>query len=143
MATANEDGTAAGATARQLGSMSLDGSAETNDNDIEAAANNGTPTKFCSACGKESDTVKLCNGCKCVWYCDKDCQNKHRKEHKKDCKRIKVEIDKRGGKVDLGTEMDLGPLGKLPPQEECPICMRVLPLFSLLQTYAACCGNTV
>mmetsp|Transcript_4270 Transcript_4270/g.10160 ORF Transcript_4270/g.10160 Transcript_4270/m.10160 type:complete len:253 (-) Transcript_4270:15-773(-) len=39
--------------------------------------------------------------------------------------------------------MDVGPLGKLPPQEECPICMRVLPSNPILQTYAFCCGKTV
>ena len=50
-----------------------------------------------------------CRACKCVWYCDKECQNKHWKEHKKECKRIKKELDKRGGKLDLGTELDVGP----------------------------------
>jgi TPR repeat protein len=61
----------------------------------------------------------------------------------KDCKRIKKELEKRGGKLDLGDEMDLGPMEKLPPQEECPICMRVLPLNQRLQTYANCCGKTL
>ena len=142
MASTIEDG--AVATAEQLGSLSLGESVERKDNEIEPTTTNGTPTKkMCSACGRESDTVKMCNGCLCVWYCDKKCQNKHRKEHRKECKRIKVELDKRGGKLDLGTEKDIGPLGKLPPQEECPICMLVLPIHMHLHTHFACCGKTI
>ena len=101
------------------------------------------PGKFCSACGTKSDTVKKCNGCKCVWYCDKECQSKHREEHKEECKRIKKELDERGGKLDVGTEIDVGPLGKLPAKEECPICMRLLPLHPALETYKTCCGKTL
>ena len=145
MSSTKEDGTAA-ATAQQLGSMSLGKSAERkgepetkNEDDT-----NGTPTKkLCSKCGKESDTLKKCTACKCVWYCDKDCQNKHRKEHRKECRLIKKELDKRGGKLDVGTEVDVGPIGKLPPREECPICMRVSPLHAKLTGYAACCGKTL
>ena len=99
--------------------------------------------KFCSSCGKKSDAVKLCNGCKGVGYCDIACQRNHRGKHKQECNRIKKELDKRGGKLDLGMVLDIGPLGKLPPQEECPICMRALPLHSMLQTYYACCGKTI
>jgi len=144
MASSKQDGTAA--AAQQLGSMSLGESTERKDDDTAnpTTKNGTTPTKkLCSACGKKSDTVKKCNGCKCVWYCDKKCQNKHRKEHRKECKRIKVELDKRGGKLDLGEELDVGPVGKVPQREECPICMRLLPLFTRLQTYAFCCGKTI
>ena len=143
MASSEESNTAA--TAEQLGNMSLGDSAERKDNDTEPSAKNGTQTKLCSACGKESDTAKKCTACKCVWYCDKDCQKSHRKEHKKDCKRIKKELFLRCGKLNYGTELelDVGPLGKLPPQEECPICMRVLPLQTMLQSFFSCCGKTV
>jgi len=99
---------------------------------------------LCSACGKKSDTLKKCNGCLCVWYCDKKCQNKHRKEHKKECKVIKEILDKRGGKLDVGTELNVHvgpPLGELFPQEECPICMQVLPIHAALRTYSNCCGK--
>ena len=115
------------------------------ENDTEPAAKNGTtPTKLlCSACGKKSNTLKKCNGCKCVWYCDKECQNKHRKEHKRECRPIMKELDKRGGKLDIGTELDVGPLGKLPPQDECPICMHVLPVPAALSTYESCCGKSI
>eukprot|EP00561_Arcocellulus_cornucervis_P007023 CAMPEP_0185818742 /NCGR_PEP_ID=MMETSP1322-20130828/21136_1 /TAXON_ID=265543 /ORGANISM="Minutocellus polymorphus, Strain RCC2270" /LENGTH=71 /DNA_ID=CAMNT_0028515879 /DNA_START=19 /DNA_END=231 /DNA_ORIENTATION=- len=71
MASSKEDGTAA--AAEQLRSISLGSSAErkNDDNETEPTAKNGTPTKMCSACGKGSNTLKKCNGCKCVWYCDK------------------------------------------------------------------------
>ena len=145
MASSKQDGTAA-AAAEQLGSISLGGSAEKKDSETEPTTNNGTPTELlCSACGKKGDkcTLMKCRACKCVWYCDKECQNKHWKEHKKECKRIKKELDERRGKLDIGTEKEVGPLGTLPPQEECPICMRVLPLHPQLQAYKICCGKTL
>ena len=142
MASYKQEGTAA--DAEQLRSMSLGKSVENKDDKAEpTAAKNGTPTKLCSACGKKSDALKKCNGCKCVWYCDKECQNKHRKMHKKECRPIKKILDQRGGKLDLGNEKDVGPLGKLPPREECPICMRVLPLHSKFHAYFGCCGKTL
>ena len=145
MATPKEDGSAA-AAAEQLDSMSLGKSAEKKENDEtesnEDAEENEAP-KRCSACDKESDALMKCRACKCVWYCDKECQNKHWKEHKKECKRIKKELDKRGGNLDLGEELDVGPIGTLPPREECPICMRVLPLDEGQQLYACCCGKVV
>ena len=133
-----------------FGSISLGGSVGKKDNETEVtepAKENGTEKtltkKLCSACGKKSDTLKKCNGCLCVWYCDKKCQNKHRKEHKKECRPIKKELDKRGGKLNVGNEMDIGPLGKVPPREECPICMQVLPIHGSLHTYFPCCGKII
>ena len=139
MPSSDENGTAV--AAEQIGSMSLGESVEpetTGEDD-----QNETPTWSCSACGKKSDTAKKCTACKCVWYCDKKCQNKHWKEHKKECKHIKKVLDKRGGKLDSGTEKNLGPLPDLPPREECPICMRVLPIHARLQRYAGCCGKSI
>jgi TPR repeat protein len=52
-------------------------------------------------------------------------------------------LDERGGKLDIGEELDVGPVGKLPPREECSICMQVLPSNENLQAYAACCGKTL
>ena len=144
MASTKGDGTTA--ATQQFGSISLGESAGRKDNKNKSEQKNGTtPTQklLCSACGKESDALMKCRACKCVWYCDKKCQNKHWKEHKKECKRIKKELDKRGGRLDLGTEKDLGPLPDLPPREECPICMRALPLHESLHAYSSCCGKTV
>ena len=145
MASSKESGTAVAAT-EQLGSISLGESAErkvepetTEDDQNEASA------KLCSACDKKSNTLKKCTACKCVWYCDKKCQNKHWKEHKKECKLIKKELDQRGGKLAFGTEEDIGPpaLGKVPPREECSICMHVLPIHLQLRTYNTCCGKNL
>ena len=142
MTSSKVDGIAA--VAEQLASITLGDSAERKDNGTGSTAKSGTtPTKLCSACGEKSNTLKKCTACKCVWYCDRDCQNRHRKEHKKECKRIKKELDKRGGKLDVGTEEDIGPLAKLPPREECPICMHALPLHGNLITYSSCCGKTL
>jgi len=143
MTSSKEDSTAA--AAGQLGSVSLGGaSAERKDNDTGVKNGTTTPTeKLCSACGKTSDAVKKCTACKCVWYCNKECQNKHRREHRKECKCIKKELEKRGGKLNLGTELDVGPLGKLPPREVCPICMRVLPIHTMLHATFSCCGKTI
>ena len=67
----------------------------------------------------------------------------HRREHKNDCKLIEKELNKRGGKLRLGTERDLGPLPDLPPRQECPICVCVMPIHDKLQIYYDCCGNKV
>ena len=133
------------AAAEQLGSMSLGETAvERKDDDTEPNAENGTTlTKSCSACEKKSDTLKKCTACKCIWYCDKHCQKRHRSEHRHECKRIKKELEKRGGELEVGMELDVGPLGKLPPREECQICMRVLPNYESLHAYANCCGKTI
>ena len=144
MASSEKNGAAAADAADQLGSMSLgEKSVERKGEIHEDAEDNEAPTKMCSACETKSDTLMKCRACKCVWYCDKHCQNKHWKEHKKECKPIKKELDKRGGKLDLGEELDIGPLPDLPQREECPICMRALPLHEGLQGYSACCGKMI
>ena len=141
MPSSKDDGTAA--AAGQIGSLSLGELAERKDDEPEPnGAENGTQ-KMCSACEKKSDVAKKCTACKCVWYCDKDCQNKHWKEHKKECKWIKKVLDERGGKLDVGTEKDIAPLGNVPPSEECPICMHAFPHHEMLKGYYACCGKTV
>ena len=141
MATIEKSGTVA--AAEQLCSMSLGKSGEGKVDPQPENNEDADKNKFCSWCGKESNTVKKCNGCKCVWYCDVGCRDRHRREHKKECKLIKKELDKRGGKLDLGTELDFGPLGKVPPREECPICMRVLPIHPMLHNYFDCCGKFI
>ncbi|PVH75826.1 hypothetical protein DL98DRAFT_574827 [Cadophora sp. DSE1049] len=48
---------------------------------------------FCHICGKSSG-LKLCNGCNNCRYCSKECQAKDWANHKKDCKRIRLEREK-------------------------------------------------
>ena len=92
MASSKEDG--AVAAADQLGAMSLGEERKGEpENTEDAEENKEAPTKVCSACGEKSNTLKKCNGCKCVRYCDKECQNKHRKENKKECRPIKKILD--------------------------------------------------
>jgi len=119
---------------------SVDRKAESENNQVEKKE---PATNICSACEKKNDSLKLCNGCKCVWYCDKKCQNRHRREHKKECRNIKRELDKRGGTLDIGTEVQLPPIPDLSPQEKCPICICVLPITGKLHIYNACCGKTL
>ena len=49
----------------------------------------------------------------CVWYYDTHWGKRRGRVHKQGCKRIYKELGKRGGKLDLGTELDIGPLEKL------------------------------
>ena len=133
MAPSKEEGTAAATwtCTQQLGSMSL---CESVGRNAKKKGTEKTPTltkKFCSACGKGSDTLKQCNGCKCVWYCDKKCQDKHRKQHKKECKKRAAELQDEK-------------LFKQPPSsEDCPICMLRLPFVGTGKTYMACCGKVI
>lgn len=39
----------------------------------------------CAGCRRPFDSVQCCQACKCVWYCSKECQRKHWKEHRKEC----------------------------------------------------------
>ena len=39
----------------------------------------------CASCGKTSDTLKKCTGCRRVSYCDRNCQKAHRSVHKTAC----------------------------------------------------------
>ena len=45
-------------------------------------------TQYCAACGKADENLKQCSACKSVLYCGRSCQLTHRKDHKKECKRI-------------------------------------------------------
>ena len=43
------------------------------------------PQEKCSHCGVQSESMKKCSGCYKVRYCSRECQKKHRKEHKPNC----------------------------------------------------------
>ena len=42
--------------------------------------------KKCGYCSSKPDKLKKCTGCGRTWYCGKNCQTKHWKDHKKVCK---------------------------------------------------------
>jgi len=94
--------------------------------DVLAAATDAD--KSCASCGKTGDGLKRCTACKSVWYCGVQCQIDHRKAHKKECKRIKKELEMRKPH---------------PPTEDCPVCLVPLPLENKKATYWACCGQLV
>lgn len=47
---------------------------------------------FCAACKKAAETK--CTNCRKVFYCSKECQKKHWKEHKFECKSLPYKIGK-------------------------------------------------
>ena len=51
------------------------------------------PEPTCASCHTSNSgaNLKLCTACKSVSYCNVDCQKAHRKDHKKECKRIEKE----------------------------------------------------
>ena len=56
----------------------------------ESVAAKNSPNIHCNFCSKviKSDTRPLCNGCKVVFYCDKNCQKRHWKDRKILCQAI-------------------------------------------------------
>jgi hypothetical protein len=51
------------------------------------------PVRACASCGKKEDLstrLKLCGGCKKVYYCGGSCQKEHWKSHKSECGKIKT-----------------------------------------------------
>ena len=122
---------AAISTSDRLGSLTLSADADAD--------------KCCAACGKAGpDGLKRCTACKSVWYCGVNCQIDHRKTHKKECKRIKKELEaqEEQSKGEAEKEEKFSLLNPM-PEEECPICMVVLPPNTRLRTYMACCSKYV
>ena len=46
----------------------------------------------CPVCNKVAETK--CTACKAVFYCSRDCQKKHWKAHKFDCKSLPYKVSK-------------------------------------------------
>ncbi len=53
------------------------------------ASTSAGETLTCSSCHKQSTSLKACKGCQRAQYCNKDCQTKHWREHKKTCLQYK------------------------------------------------------
>ena len=78
----------------------------------------------CANCGKgEGCDLKLCNACKMIKYCSRDCQIAHWPQHKKACKKRAAELH------------DIVLFKHPPPEEDCPICMLRLPSLETGLTY--------
>jgi len=43
--------------------------------------------RVCMHCGVASEKLKACQGCRCAYYCSKECLTADRKRHKPECKR--------------------------------------------------------
>lgn len=42
----------------------------------------------CAGCGEAGKKLSRCTRCRCVWYCSKECQVHHWKNHKKSCTQL-------------------------------------------------------
>lgn len=89
------------------------------------------PSKTCGSCGRASAELKTCTACRLVHYCNRACQKAHRKAHKGDCKVI-------AHAKEVMKEFKVNPM-----TEECPLCMRLLPLGADESRYRVCCGKTI
>ena len=82
--------------------------------------NDGDEAGACANCGKIGSGVKLknCTACRLVKYCGVDCQEAHRKHHKKACKKRAAELE----------DEKLYSQGHERPEGDfCPICTLRVP----------------
>ena len=88
----------------------------------------------CANCGKgeeESGNLKKCGACKMVKYCSTNCQQAHRPQHKKECRKRAAELH------------DEKLFKQPPPAEDCPICFVRLPTLNTGWRYKSCCGKVI
>jgi len=87
----------------------------------------------CASCGKEDDngSLKRCNACKLVKYCNAECQKTHRPAHKKLCKKRAKEL------------YDEKLFADPPPPDDCPICLLTMPLNANESVFKYCCGKLI
>ena len=90
----------------------------------------------CANCGKgegeeSAGDLKSCTACKLVKYCNRDCQIAHRPQHKKACKKRAAEL------------YEEALFNEPPPNEECPICMLLLPIAAEEHSFESCCGKII
>lgn len=64
-------------------------SVSNSNSNASSSLSQGTgPSIVCGQCGASKPNMPHCTACKSVFYCSKDCQQKHWAEHKKMCKKI-------------------------------------------------------
>ena len=114
-----------------------------------AIINNDLHTSFmvtiCANCGKEGSNQNICNKCKAATYCNAACKKKHRSKHKEACERrvaelIEEELERERRAAELHDEKLFK---QPPPNEDCPICMLLLPSLFTGRKYSACCGKRI
>jgi TPR repeat protein len=73
-------------------------------------------TACCAECGEEGGvSLKMCQSCMLVKYCNAACKRNHWPKHKKDCKLRAAELH------------DEALFKDPPPKEDCPICFLPMP----------------
>ena len=106
---------------------------------------NDTST-ICANCGKEvGSNPNICNKCKAATYCTAACKKKHRHKHKEECeKRVaelyEEEIERERRVAELH---DIKLFKQPPPNDDCDICMLLLPCLDSGSRYRACCGKRI
>ena len=115
-----------------------------------AIINNDLHTSFmvtiCANCGKEgSNNLNICNKCKGATYCNASCKKKHRSKHKKDCERRVAELQEEELERERrAAELHDEKLFKMPPpNDDCDICMLLLPSLDTGRKYRGCCGKMI
>ena len=100
---------------------------------------------ICANCGKEGTHLNICNKCKAATYCNAACKKRHRHKHKVACEKRVAELREE----ELERERRVAELHdeKLfkqpPPNEDCPICMLLLPSLYTGKKYRICCGKRI
>lgn len=59
-----------------------------NDNPSAPLSVSNDEQSMCSYCGGKSNKLKKCTGCGKTWYCGKECQSNHWKEHRAVCRSV-------------------------------------------------------
>ena len=83
--------------------------------------------------------------CKAATYCNAACKKKHRSKHKQDCERRIAELhEEEVEREQRAAELhDEKLFKKPPPNEDCPICMLLLPSLDTGPKYKSCCGKDI
>ena len=86
---------------------------------------------ICANCGKQGNDLNACNKCDLVAYCNAACKKKHQSKHKNECEKRAAELH------------DDELFNQPPPDEDCPICMLLLPSLDTGYIYSECCGKII